>query len=303
MDSFNSQFLYSVLIIALGYILKRTNLIKEQDGEGLARIIFNLTLPSLLIVTFHDIEIDSSLILLIVIAIVYGLIQAALGLLLFKNEEKRTKGMLSMMAPGFNIGLFAFPLVEAIWGEEGLKYFGMFDFGNALIVFGVIYVIGSIYSDAGERKDLRHVVGKVTKSVPLITYVTVCTLNFTGVTIPSVIIEVSETISVANMPLSLLLLGIYLNFSFAKGSSSQIIKLLSLRYVVGLGIGILMFVFLPFESMFKYTVLIALILPMSASVLPYAVEFDYDRKFVGTVSNITIIVSFFLLWGVGTLII
>ncbi|MYL34501.1 AEC family transporter [Pontibacillus yanchengensis] len=303
MDSFNSQFLYSVLIIALGYILKRTNLIKEQDGEGLARIIFNLTLPSLLIVTFHDIEIDSSLILLIVIAIVYGLIQAALGLLLFKNEEKRTKGMLSMMAPGFNIGLFAFPLVEAIWGEEGLKYFGMFDFGNALIVFGVIYVIGSIYSDAGERKDLRHMVGKVTKSVPLITYVIVCTLNFTGVTIPSVIIEVSETISVANMPLSLLLLGIYLNFSFAKGSSSQIIKLLSLRYVVGLGIGILMFVFLPFESMFKYTVLIALILPMSASVLPYAVEFDYDRKFVGTVSNITIIVSFFLLWGVGTLII
>ncbi|KGP72632.1 AEC family transporter [Pontibacillus yanchengensis] len=303
MDSFNSQFLYSVLIIALGYILKRTNLIKEQDGEGLARIIFNLTLPSLLIVTFHDIEIDSSLILLIVIAIVYGLIQAALGLFLFKNEEKRTKGMLSMMAPGFNIGLFAFPLVEAIWGKEGLKYFGMFDFGNALIVFGVIYVIGSIYSDAGERKDLKHVVGKVTKSVPLITYVTVCTLNFTGVTIPSVILQVSETISVANMPLSLLLLGIYLNFSFAKGSSRQIIKLLSLRYVVGLGIGILLFMFLPFESMFKYTVLIALILPMSASVLPYAVEFDYDRKFVGTVSNITIIVSFFLLWGVGTLLI
>ena len=40
-----------------------------------------------------------------------------------------------MIVPGFNIGLFAYPLVEGIWGQEGIKYFGMFDMGNAFIVF------------------------------------------------------------------------------------------------------------------------------------------------------------------------
>lgn len=303
MESFNSQFLYSILIIALGYVLKRSNLIQERDGEGLSRIVFNITLPSLLIITFHDITIDTSLILLIIIAIVYGVAQAVLGLIVFRDKSQRTKGMLSMMVPGFNIGLFAFPLVEAIWGQEGLKYFGMFDFGNALIVFGVVYVLGSYFADENERKDLRDVMKKVSKSVPLLTYIIVCTMNFTNIPVPGAILEVAGTISVANMPLSLLLLGIYLNFSFAKGSFSTIAKLLSLRYIVGLAVGVALFFLLPFEDMFKYTLLMALVLPISMSVLPYSVEFNYDQRFVGTVSNMTIVISFFLLWGLGYMII
>ncbi|MFC0526032.1 AEC family transporter [Pontibacillus salicampi] len=303
MESFNSQFLYSILIIALGYVLKRSNLIQERDGEGLSRIVFNITLPSLLIITFHDITIDTSLILLIIIAIVYGVAQAVLGLIVFRDKSQRTKGMLSMMVPGFNIGLFAFPLVEAIWGQEGLKYFGMFDFGNALIVFGVVYVLGSYFADENERKDLRDVMKKVSKSVPLLTYIIVCTMNFTNIPVPGAILEVAGTISVANMPLSLLLLGIYLNFSFAKGSFATIAKLLSLRYIVGLAVGVALFFLLPFEDMFKYTLLMALVLPISMSVLPYSVEFNYDQRFVGTVSNMTIVISFFLLWGLGYMII
>ena len=51
--------------------------------------------------------------------------------------------------PGFNIRLFAYPLVEAIWGLEGLKYFGMFDMGNSIIVFGVCYIFTSVYSAEG----------------------------------------------------------------------------------------------------------------------------------------------------------
>ncbi len=55
--------------------------------------------------------------------------------------------MLTMMIPGFNIGMFAYPLVEGIWGKEGLKYFGMFDVGNAFVIFVLCYMIGSYYSE------------------------------------------------------------------------------------------------------------------------------------------------------------
>ena len=51
MGGFNEQFLISIVIIMLGYLLKRVKLVKEQDGEAVARIIFNLTLPCLIIVT------------------------------------------------------------------------------------------------------------------------------------------------------------------------------------------------------------------------------------------------------------
>ncbi|WP_261177095.1 hypothetical protein [Anaerobacillus sp. CMMVII] len=76
---------------------------------------------------------------------------------------------------------------------------------------------------------------------------------------------------------------------------------MAIRYVVGLSVGAILFFFLPFETMFKYTILVALILPMSVSALAYSVEFGYDQKFTGTVSNITILISFLLFWGLDYL--
>ncbi|GAE94888.1 transporter [Gracilibacillus boraciitolerans JCM 21714] len=141
MDGFNEQFLISVVIILIGYLLKRNNLVKEKDGEAVARIVFNLTLPCLIVVTFSDISFSPSLFYLVIIAFVFGLINGGLGLFIFRKHPNTTKGTFGMMVPGLNIGLFAYPLVEGLFGFEGLQYFGMFDVGNAFIVFGLSYII------------------------------------------------------------------------------------------------------------------------------------------------------------------
>ncbi len=297
------QFLYCILIISLGYILKRGNIIKEKDGEGLSRIIFNLTLPSIIIVTFSDITLESSLFLLIFIGFLYGVLIGFFGLFVFRKKQRNIKGMLGMMVPGLNIGLFAYPLVEAIFGKEGITYFGMLDVGNAFIVFGLSYLIGSFYSKEDVKLDFKTVVTKMSKSIPLMTYIIVVIINLIGLTLPSVIVDVADIISGANMPLSLLLLGIYLNFSFEKSYVKLMLQYLGLRYGVGLLLGVLCFFVFPFDEMFKYTVLLGFLLPTSMSVLPYSVEFEYNQKFVGTLSNLTIIISFILLWVLANLFI
>jgi len=297
------QFLYCIFIISLGYILKRGNIIKEKDGEGLSRIIFNLTLPSIIIVTFSDITLESSLFLLIFIGFLYGVLIGFFGLFVFRKKQRNIKGMLGMMVPGLNIGLFAYPLVEAIFGKEGITYFGMLDVGNAFIVFGLSYLIGSFYSKEDVKLDFKTVVTKMSKSIPLMTYIIVVIINLIGLTLPSVIVDVADIISGANMPLSLLLLGIYLNFSFEKSYVKLMLQYLGLRYGVGLLLGVLCFFVFPFDEMFKYTVLLGFLLPTSMSVLPYSVEFEYNQKFVGTLSNLTIIISFILLWLLANLFI
>src|SRR5690625_6203583 len=82
LSSFNEQFLLAIIIIAIGYILKKINIITELDGEGLSRIIFNITLPALIIVSFTDMTIEPSLFLLIVFGFVYGLIMVCFGIFL-----------------------------------------------------------------------------------------------------------------------------------------------------------------------------------------------------------------------------
>src|SRR5690625_1329546 len=115
-SSFNEQFIYAIVIIAIGYILKHFNIIKESDGEGLSRIIFNLTLPALIIVSFSDIHMETSLFLLVLIGFFYGLLMAILGLFIFRKESYYVKGMLGMLVSGVNVGLFVYLLVDGIWG-------------------------------------------------------------------------------------------------------------------------------------------------------------------------------------------
>ncbi|WP_235976296.1 AEC family transporter [Niallia circulans] len=121
MENFNTQFLYSVIIIGIGYFFKQRNIIKEKDGEGLARIIFNITLPCLIITTLHNVIIEKSLLILVFLGLFYGVLISIIGLFLFRNEANKQKGMLGMLIPGFNIGIFAYPLVQGIWGPEGIN--------------------------------------------------------------------------------------------------------------------------------------------------------------------------------------
>lgn len=295
----NSQFLLSLLIISLGYFAKRLNLVKEQDGEGISRVIFNFTLPSLVISTFSTIKVDPTLILLPFINIVYCVLAALAALFIFRKESRKNKGALSMTSAGFNIGLFAYPLVESLWGVEGLKYFGMFDMGNALIVFGLCFFLASYYSSNEGKVDFKEMLKRVTRSVPLLAYMLTLILNISGLSYPKVVIDISKILSRANMPLSLLVLGIYLSFTFEKSYWTSMLKVLLLRYGAGLIIGTVLYFLLPFEPLFRNAVLIGMVLPISMTVIPYSVQFNYDHKFVGTLTNFTIIISFILVWVLG----
>src|SRR5690625_4631827 len=93
----------------------------------------------------------------------FCLMLVAAGFLFLKNENRSLKGMLLMMLPGMNVGLFAFPLVEGIWGAEGIKYFALLDSGNAIIIFGLTYLIGSFYA----TKDQSRPVLTAAKKLPI----------------------------------------------------------------------------------------------------------------------------------------
>ncbi|THE09451.1 AEC family transporter [Bacillus timonensis] len=295
----NEEFLYILIIIALGYVLKRIHVLKEKDGEVIAKIIFKITLPALVLVTFDQIEIEINLILIPVIVLIYGIVVSFLGLLIFKNEERELKGSFLMMSSGFNVGLFAFPLVYAIWGMNGLTYFSMFDVGTSVIVFGVANILGSYFSEDGLSLKPMEIGRKLVKSIPLMTYVFASILNLSHIKLPDMVIAVASSLSAANMPLSLLLLGLYLNFKFEKQFVKPMLKFLTFRYGVGLLVGISLLFLLPYDDKFRYTILIGLLLPVASSSIPFAVEFKYSNesiRLMANATNITILVSIVILY-------
>jgi len=296
MQNVNSTFLISLFIIALGYAAKRLRIVKDADGDALSRIVFNFTLPSTVIATFGDMHIDKRLFILPLSSILYGTLLTGIAFIVFRNIPRQEKGMLTMQFASFNIGLFAYPLVEAMWGKNGLKYFATFDLGNSLMLFVVAYIIARVHADEKGKINYRELIIKVFSSVPLLAYVITLLLILTHLSYPSFFLSSVKVIAKANMPLSLLLLGFFLSFSFEWKSWKRIIQILVIRYSIGITTGLILYYMIPLEPMFKITLLIGFSLPISLSVVPFAVECGYDKKLVGTINNATIIISFILMW-------
>lgn len=296
MGNVNHQFLLSMLIIALGFLGKKLNVVSEKDGEGISDVIFNFTMPALVMKTFNNIRIDRSLALLPLTGILYGGAVALLALAFFRKEPRKQRGMLAMAVPGFNIGLFAFPLVEGVWGSGALKYFAMFDMGNAFILFVLCYIIGSYFASEGSKVDYKYMLRQLTRSVPLMVYIFTLVMRLSGLHYPGVVMDVAGILAPANMPLSLLLMGVYLSFSLERQHKINLLKVLALRYLMGIATGIILYIVLPIGPMLRNTLLAALILPMGMAVIPYTIQFGYDQKFAATVANVTNIISFALIW-------
>jgi len=305
MGDFNYQFLLSLLIIALGYFIKRFNIVKAEDSGVISSIILNITLPALVVKTFSTVEVDFALGILPLINIAYGAMMVFVALLAFRNEKRQTRGVMSMVLPGMNIGIFMYPLAEFIWGQKAVKYFAMFDMGNAIILFGACYSLAAIFStdetDEKNKIDVKYITKKLTHSVPLIVYMLTLAVNLAGLKFPAVIIDVASILSRANMPLSFLLLGVVMDFSLDKSQWKMVIKVLSIRYGIGLITGILLYLLLPYGELFGYTMLLGFVLPIGMAVIPYSIMFKYNQSLVGTMVNLTNIISFILIWATVSL--
>lgn len=296
MNEVNGPFALSLLVVLCGYAAKRLMLVTEKEGEALSRVILNITLPALILHTFSGIPMDYSLALLPLLCVAYSALILLITFMIFKKEPGKKRGILTISSLGFNIGLFAFPLVEAAWGKEGLKYMAMFDMGNAFIIFVLCYVLAGHFSSEKNRADLWGITKQLVTFVPLLGYVAALVISLQGIALPEMVLGIFALLARANGPLVLLLLGIYLNFSLERHHWKDLAKVLSIRYGAGIIAGAGLYLLLPFGELFRVTVLIALVLPVGMAIIPFAIQFHYDRKLVGAMVNFSNIVSFALVW-------
>ena len=292
------QFIIIILLIALGYLLKRINFIKSADSQVLSTLVLNVTLPSLVIVNLNSANLDLSFSILPIMMLIYGILAKVIMVALFRKYDNHVKGSVGMMAASLNIGLFAYPLVETIWPENGMIYFGMADIGGAIIMFGVTYFVGSYYSEGSEQFNFKFLGKKLISSVPLVTYIVMFILNMANFHLPKASIDFFTIISKANMPLSMILLGIMLSFRIEKQFLPIAVKYLIVHYGLGCIAGLLVHFFLPTsDDMIKTTLLITWLLPVGVAIIPYSIQFKYKTlPLVGMVTNISIVISIIIIY-------
>ena len=80
-----------VLIIVLGYGLKRAGFFKVTDFTFLSKVVINLTLPGAIVTNFSKISFEAQLLWLVVIGIACNLVMIGVGYLTALHDTKTEK--------------------------------------------------------------------------------------------------------------------------------------------------------------------------------------------------------------------
>src|SRR5690554_6206335 len=158
--SLNQQFIVSLFIIVIGFLTKKFRLFKDEDKVTFSKILFNVTLPALIIKSLQT-DLDRSALNMLIYGFGFGVFMILLSLLIGRKKERMERGIYVMTIPGFNVGLFAFPLVQAIWGIPALTYVIMFDMGNAYIIFGASYFFAQYLTGEAAKMNIRVMFGSL----------------------------------------------------------------------------------------------------------------------------------------------
>jgi malate permease and related proteins len=297
MNQANDAFLITLALIATGFAVKKMGFITEKEGKIISKFLMHTTFPALMLVSTIHLKLEPRLFLIPLTAVVYGSILLTIAWVVFKKYPNNIRGLLTMGSSGFNTGLFAFPIIESIWGRDGLVYGIMFDIGNTVVVFGLIYSIGNYFSERGkDGVNIKALLKKVSRLMPLQGLVLGLIINALSIPVAPIVMGFLDVLARGNKPIVLLLMGIYLSFELDKKQVYLVLKSLSIRYLMGAISIAIIYNVLP-HSVMRSVLIVCVILPVGLTLLPFSDELNYDSRMAGLFVNLSLLVSFCLMWA------
>jgi len=301
MNQTNTVFVVALSIIMIGYLLKIKNIISEPEGKIISKFLMHSTFPALIFVTMLRVNFELNLLLLPVIAFLFSVFTMLTARYFFKHQTQKIKAILIMGSGGFNLGLFAYPLIEGIWGQAGMVYAAMFDIGNSFAVFGLVYGTGAFMSeqhvDISKKDNIKKAILKITTLVPFQAVILGIIINLLHLEVPEIAVNILDVLAKGNKVIVLLIMGIYLNFSIPKDILKKAVQVLLIRYFWGLLFGVIFYFSLPFELLYRHVLLIILIVPIGMTLLPFSDELGYNTKMAGVLVNLSMLISFVMMWA------
>ncbi len=324
-----------ILLILLGYLLKKKGFLDEDWFKKGNKLIFRVCLPCMLFINVYSIssftDINWSVVVYSEIAIFTAFF---IGLFIVKRTvpDNRQKGVILQCVFRSNFAIIGLPLAESLGGVEGkgiaavLSAFSIPTFNILAVLALTMFVDG----EDGSKADLKDVLSKIAKN-PLIIGV-VCGLAVLGIRsfIPvsadgSLVFSLSgslkfiydavNNLSKVSSPLALVILGGLFDFAAVKGMLKEIVIGTAARVaavpliVIGLAVILSKYTGLIDFDAAVYPAMIALFgSPVAVSSAIMAQEMDNDGILAGQLvvwtsiaSIATIFFAVFILRAIGLL--
>lgn len=279
-----------VLMIVLGYTLKRVGFFKKEDFKILSRIVLDITLPCAIVTNFSGFSFEMSLILLVAFGLLCNMLLASAGYLWGRKGGPESKAFGMVNCAGYNIGCFTMPYVQSFLGPTGVVAACLFDAGNAVACNGGTYGVASCVG-AGGRFSFKAVGKKLITSVPFITYMVMLVMAIFSIPTPSPVLTFTEIVGSANSFMAMLMLGVGFELKLEKRYLSKIGTALLLRYTISTVFALCFYFLLPFSLEVRQVAAIVAFAPVSSASVPYTGKMNGDVGLAGAINSCSIVIS------------
>jgi hypothetical protein len=280
-----------ILIFGLGFGLKKIGFLKKEDADLLLRIVFFLTLPSLILLSVVELQLTPQLAKLPLIAVIVILFDLALAYLTARTLrlDRKAFGVFLVGSMVMNT-VFAIPFVIALMAKDGFSRLILFDFGNALLAFTLAYYIACYYGGTGASAGIAR---KVLTSPSLWAFFVGLVFNSLDLTIRAPFLEFFDSLGKMTGPLTMLSLGIY--FTPKATRLLPLVCTIAIRMLFGLLAGYGMASIFHLRGIDLLVVLIGSSTPSGYVTLAYASLEKLDTEFASSVISFSMVIGLFLI--------
>lgn len=279
-----------VAIIIIGFCLRRIGFFKEGDFSVLSRIVIKITLPASIIYSFSGKNFDPALLSLALVGLGSGIIYMIIAYLLNMRASKEQQSFEVLNTAGLNIGAFTMPFAQCFFGPIGIITTSLCDVGNAMISLGGAYSVASMIKDK-KGFSLKRLGLNLIKSFPFDCYVVMTILVLLHISLPTPVISCAEIIANGNAFLAMLMLGVGFQLSGNKSQIHQIVRILSVRYIVSIMLALVCYFLLPFTLEVRQALVILVFSPLPTAVPGFTDELKGDVGLSSALNSISMIIS------------
>ena len=294
MSPVNSVFALLGSVILAGYLLRRWGVVKQDDYKVYFKLVITLVIPCVIFSNFKNVTLTPEYFSVFAVTCLFGLMLSALVYVLLRGKTRTQKGMAVLNFAGINVAFIGIPLAEALLGTAATPIMVAVHGGNSVTLYALCLAHAQFYTEQGS--DWRAVGKRLATSPVLLSLIAALCMAAAGLRLPAFCYSFTDLVSKINTPLSLLALGMTLDFNMSNEERRLVFNMLALRYLAGGLCTAALLYFQPFAPLTRYTLALFFLLPGAINSIAYCAEYDFHPNAAALFNSLSNVITFFAVW-------
>lgn len=278
-----------LVLLLVGFITKKVGIINDVVNKKLSEFLLMVTSPMLIFTSFlMDYEAEKLTNALYVIGlgtVMFIISIIAAEKIFFKKQPKAKRAVIKSAIVFSNCGFMGFPLVDSIFGQEGVFYASMY-----LVVFNIVmWTYGMMVFSGKANFNIKKM---LTTPAMIAVYLGIPIFLF-QINIPFPIKNAAQMIGNMTTPLAMIIIGAIIESANIKKALSDIqVYILSImRLLIMPLIAYFLILFIDIPKIASDICIVVLAMPASVNAAVFAEKFEAEPLFASKVVTVSTLLS------------